>query len=89
MGLKVWGLKPCGARFSASDQSSPEACPASCTVGTRSPSQGVVKRPGHGIDHPSPSSDDDDVNVYSCSCILPLCLHGILWGCLYVDLCEY
>lgn len=89
MGWKVWGSKPCEAKFSASDQSSPEACPA-CAVGTRSPSQGVVKWPGRGIDHPSPSSDDDDdVNVYSCSCSLPLCLHGILWGCLYLDVCEY
>ena len=92
MGWKVWGLNPCGARFSASDQSSRKACLASCAVGNRSPSKGVVKWPGHGVDHPSQSSDDDDdddMNEYSCNCTPLLCLHGILWDGLYLDLCEY
>jgi hypothetical protein len=45
---------PVGTRFYAPVQTSPGAHPASCTMGTRSfPG---VKRPGHGIDHPPPSS---------------------------------
>jgi len=43
-----------GARFSAPIQTSPEAHPASYTMGTGSFLG--VKRPGHGADHPPPSS---------------------------------
>jgi hypothetical protein len=45
---------PVGARFSAPVQTGPGAHPTSYTMGTGS----FVgeKRPGHGIDHPSPSS---------------------------------
>jgi len=43
-----------GVRFSTLVQTSPEANPASYTMGTGSfPG---VKRPGRGVDHPSPSS---------------------------------
>jgi hypothetical protein len=41
-------------RFFAHVQTGPEAHPASCTLGTGSfPG---VKRPGRGVDHPTPSS---------------------------------
>jgi hypothetical protein len=43
-----------GARFSAPVQTSSEAHPASCTMGTRSFLGG--KRLGRGNDHPTPSS---------------------------------
>jgi len=43
-----------GARFSAPIQTGPEAHPASYTMGTGSFSG--VKRPGHGVDYPPPSS---------------------------------
>jgi len=43
-----------GARFSAPVQTGPGAHPAPCTMGTVSfPG---VKRPGRGVDHPSPYS---------------------------------
>jgi len=42
------------ARFSASIQTGPGAHPASCTMGTVSFLG--VKWPGHGVDHPPPSS---------------------------------
>jgi hypothetical protein len=42
------------SRFSAHVQTGPGAHPASCTVGTGS-SMGI-KRPGRGVDHPSPPS---------------------------------
>jgi len=45
---------PVGARFSAPVQTGPEAHPASYTMGTGSFLG--VKRPGRGVDHPSPSS---------------------------------
>jgi len=44
-----------GERFSAPLQTSPGAHPASYTMGTGSCSRGV-KRLGHGVDHPPPSS---------------------------------
>jgi hypothetical protein len=47
-------LIPVGARFFAHVQTSAEAHPASCTMGTGSFSG--VKRPGHDADHPPPSS---------------------------------
>jgi len=64
-----------GARFSAPIQTGPGAHPASYTMGTRSfPG---VKRPGHGIDHPSASRADVkegvDLHLYS-----NLGLHGLL-----------
>jgi len=49
-GIKSW----CGARISTSVQTGPGAHPASCTVVTGS--YLGVKRPGRGIDHPTPSS---------------------------------
>jgi hypothetical protein len=45
---------PVGARFFVLVQTGPGAHPASCTMGT-GPFPGV-KRPGHVIDHPPPSS---------------------------------
>ena len=45
-----------GTRFSAPVQTSPVSHPTSYTMGTGS-FQGV-KRPGRGVDHPSPSSTD-------------------------------
>jgi hypothetical protein len=57
--LSVWAGRsgdwiPVGVRFSAPIQTGPRALPASYTMGTRSFSG--VKRPGHGVDHPPPSS---------------------------------
>jgi hypothetical protein len=43
-----------GVRFFAHIQTGPGAHPASCTMGTWSFPE--VKRPGHGADHPRPSS---------------------------------
>ena len=43
-----------GARFSTPVQTGPGAHPASCTMGTGS--FAGVKRPGRGVDHPSPPS---------------------------------
>jgi len=51
-GIKSWW----GVRFSAPVQSGPGAHPASCAMGIRSFLG--VKQPGHGIDHPPPSSAD-------------------------------
>jgi len=56
-----------GAGFSAPVQTGPGAHPASYTMGTGSfPG---VKRPGRGVDHPHPSSDEDKerVELYLCS----------------------
>jgi len=43
-----------GARFSAKVQTGPGAHPAFCTMGTGSFPE--VKRPGRGVEHPSPFS---------------------------------
>jgi len=54
-----------GARFSAPVQTGPEAHPAPYTMGTRYfPG---VKRPGHGVDHPPPSSVEvkEGVQLYT------------------------
>ena len=62
-----------GARFSAPVQTGPGTYPASHTMGTGSfPG---VKRPGRGVDHPSPSSAEDKerVELYLCS------LYGPSW----------
>jgi hypothetical protein len=66
MGWTVQGLNPGGggARFSAPIQIGPGAHPSSSTIGTGSfPG---VKRPGRGIDHPSPFSTEvkDRVDLY-------------------------
>ena len=54
-GLEGPGIKSRrGERFSAPIQTSPEAYPASCTMGTRSFL--AVKRPGLGVDYQPPSS---------------------------------
>jgi hypothetical protein len=42
-----------GASFSARVQTGPGADPASCTMGAGFPG---VKRPGRGVDHPTPST---------------------------------
>ena len=47
---------PVGARFSTSVQTGPGAHPAFHTVGTRSFAR--VKWPGHGVNHPPPSSTE-------------------------------
>ena len=53
-GLGIESRRGGGAKFSAPVQTSPEAHPASCTMGTGSfPG---VKRPGRGADHLPPSS---------------------------------
>ena len=53
-GWTVRGSKPGGARFSAPVQTGPWAHPDSYTMGIGSfPG---VKRPGRGVDHPTPSS---------------------------------
>jgi len=52
---------PAGAKFSAPVQAGPGAHPSSCTMGTGSfPG---VKRPGRGVDHPSPSSAEVEGRV--------------------------
>jgi len=53
-----------GARFCAPIQTSPEAHPASYTIGTGSFLG--VKWPGHGVDHSPPTSTEvkGRVNVY-------------------------
>jgi len=55
---------PVRARFSAPIQTSPGAYPASYTMDTGSFLG--VKRLGHGIDHPPPSSDEvkERVEIY-------------------------
>jgi len=56
-----------GSRFSAPVQNGPGAHPASYKMGTGSfPG---VKRPGRGVDHPSPSSAEVEgrVELYVCS----------------------
>jgi len=56
-GWTVRGSNPGGARFSAPVQSSPEAHPASCTVGTGSFPGGKVL-PGLDADPSPPSSTE-------------------------------
>ena len=54
----IWNFilsSPGGVRFFAPVQTGPGAYPASCTMSTGSLSR-TVKLPGHGIDHPPPSS---------------------------------
>jgi hypothetical protein len=58
---------PVGTKFSAPVQTSPGTHPASYTMGTGSfPG---VKRPGRGVDHPTPSSAEVEgrVELYICS----------------------
>jgi len=60
-----------GARFSAPVQTGPGTHPASYTMGTGSfPG---VKQPGHGIDHPPPSSAEvkERVELYHYSTSAP------------------
>ena len=62
----VRGSNPGGRRFSALVHTGPGADPASCTMGT-----GIlpgVKRPGRGVDHPTPFSAEVEgrVEVYIC-----------------------
>jgi hypothetical protein len=55
---------PVRARFSAPVQTSPEARPASCTMGTGYLSRGI-KRPGRGADHlPSSAGVKERVELY-------------------------
>jgi hypothetical protein len=67
---------PVGARFFAHVQTGPGVHPASCTMGTRSFL--VVKRPGRGADHPSPSSVEV-TNEYSYTSTPPLGLRGLFY----------
>ena len=48
-------------RFSAPVQTGPGVHPTSCTMGTGS--FPAVKRPGRGVDHPPPSSAEDEGRV--------------------------
>ena len=70
-----------GARFSAPIQAGPGTHLASYTMGTRSFLR--VKRPGCGIDHPSPSSAEVEgrVELYICS------PSGPSWPVLGLTLC--
>jgi len=63
-----------GARFSTTIQTGPGAHPASYTMGTGSFLG--VKQPGHGADHPPPSSVEvkERVELYLYS---PLRLHAL------------
>jgi len=51
-----------GARFSAHIQTGPGAHPASYT--TRTGSFSGIKRPGHGVDHPSSAEVKERVQLY-------------------------
>jgi hypothetical protein len=64
----------CGPRFSAPIQTGPGALPASYTMGTRSFTG--VKRPGHGVDNPPPSSVEikETVELYLYSPFGPMWL---------------
>jgi len=53
-GLDVLRWNPGGVKFCVLGQTGPGAHPTSCTVGTGSFLG--VKWPGHGVDHPPPSS---------------------------------
>jgi len=63
-----------GVEFSAPVQTCPGTHPAACTMGTGSFPE--VKRLGHGIDHPAPSSAEvrERVELYLYS---HLGLHGL------------
>ena len=67
--------------FSAHVQTDPGAHPASYTVGIGS--LPAVKRPGHGADHPTPTSAEVEgrVELYICS---PSGPRGLLQGDLYL-----
>jgi hypothetical protein len=72
-GWTVRGSNPCGReRFSTPVQPGPRAHQASCTMGTGSLSRGV-KRPGRGVDHPSPSSAEvkESIVIYLYSASAP------------------
>jgi hypothetical protein len=70
-----------GARFFAHVQTGPGTHPASRTMGTRSfPG---VKRPGHGADHPPPSSAEV-TKRYSYTSIHPLGQFRPVTGLLYL-----
>ena len=58
---------PVGARFSAPVQTGPGVHPASYTIGTGSITG--VKRPGRGVDHPTPSTSEikERVELYRCA----------------------
>ena len=88
-----------GSRFSAPVQTGPGAHPALYTVGTGS--LPGVKRPGGGVDRPSPSSAEvkERVNLYLYSpsgpswpvvgWTLPLPLHIYIYMCVCVCVCVY
>jgi hypothetical protein len=64
-----------GPRFSAPVQTGPGAHPASYTIVTGSfPG---VKRPGRGVDHPSPSRADVKERVELYTSTTPVGLHGL------------
>jgi len=72
---------PMGARFYSLVQNGPGAHPASYTMGAGSfPS---VSRPMRGVNHPTPPSAEvkERIGLYFCS---SLCLHGRLYGELYL-----
>ena len=65
IGQSVWGIvtgwtvrgsNPSGGEYYATVQTGPGAHPVSYTMGTKS--FPAVKRPGRGVDHPPPSSDE-------------------------------
>ena len=72
-GLDGQGIEFWGGGFSAPVQTSPGACPASCTTGTGSFLG--IKWPGHGADHPPPSKrqGQERVGLYLYSPSEPQC----------------
>jgi len=81
--FSVYTRIPVGERISAPVQTGPGAHPASCTLDTGSfPG---VKRPGRGVDHPPPSSAEDEgrVELYICS------PSGPSWPVLWWTYCTY
>jgi len=71
-----------GARFSARVLTGSEAHPASYTMDTGSfPG---VKRPGRGVDHPSPLAPRLKKEESCISTPPPLGFRGLLWGELYL-----
>ena len=72
MGCTVWGSNPIGGEIFYTCQTAPGAHPVSITMGTGSFPR--VKRPGCGVDHPSPFSAEvkERVEVYLYSPTGPL-----------------
>jgi len=81
LGWTVWESNPGGGRIFCALQTSPEAHPASCTMGTRS-SPGI-KQLEHGVDHQPLSHVRLQVGIRYIYTSLCACV-GMSWGELYL-----